>query len=216
MSTVLEVLGSGSEAMLAADPCCGGGVKDQTGASAAAASVLAHGGSFDSSIPASQPSPFPSGQPSPFPSEKFVDDCIDELNKGRRTAVSEEDYLSQVENYLSQKFKETAEQPPGGGVEDSIPESETKMEEAMKLDGKFDMRGSVGIKWAAEKKSNPALAAAYSAIGRSYQAQRKFRAEWAARTYSGMKESRIKKDSLMQSDLTMGQYEPFQVIWGGG
>eukprot|EP00974_Lingulodinium_polyedra_P110015 10642117-Lingulodinium_polyedra.AAC.1 len=72
------------------------------------------------------------------------------------------------------------------------------------------MKGSVGIKWANAKKTSPALAKAYSAVGRSYAAQRNFRAEWVAKTYTNMKETRTKKQSFGQSDSTQGQYEPFQ------
>jgi hypothetical protein len=54
------------------------------------------------------------------------------------------------------------------------------------------MRGKVGTQWAYEKSRNAELAASYKAVGRSYQAQRLFRKEWATKVYTDLKEEREK------------------------
>eukprot|EP00969_Alexandrium_andersonii_P310673 13728236-Alexandrium_andersonii.AAC.1 len=71
------------------------------------------------------------------------------------------------------------------------------------------MRGVVGHHWSKAKESDATLGAAYKECGRSYSAQRQFRADWCAKKYGEIKEKRLKRTSFKRIDSQKGVYEPF-------
>ena len=71
-------------------------------------------------------------------------------------------------------------------------EREIMFTEAAQDEKGFAMRSSVGNFWARAMKSDKKMEAEYKAIGKSYAAQRLFRAAWAAGEATQMKETRMK------------------------
>jgi hypothetical protein len=58
--------------------------------------------------------------------------------------------------------------------------------------GSFDMRGPVGHLWNQSKK-DPAVAAQYKGVGKSYSAQRAFRQDWAKSEFDKLVVARTKR-----------------------
>ena len=80
--------------------------------------------------------------------------------------------------------------------------------------GKFDLRASkVGQMWSREIQADPRLRAAYAAIGRSYEAQRKYRQEWAAKKFIEAKSERTKLTTSTVSTKSRGIHYPIKVIF---
>ena len=79
-------------------------------------------------------------------------------------------------------------------------------------DGTFDLRGKIGKMWTAEKKRVKGLSDEYENVGKSYDAQRKFRQAWVAKKYECLRAERIKRDTVEQSDYVGGKYRSFQQV----
>jgi len=85
--------------------------------------------------------------------------------------------------------------------------------------GTFDMRGMVGGWWSKDLKGDKDLAAKYKAIGKQYDKQRAFRAEWANEKAVALKEERYNSVTLLEIDEQDATLEPLSVIAqreGGG
>eukprot|EP00969_Alexandrium_andersonii_P206359 9117515-Alexandrium_andersonii.AAC.1 len=66
-----------------------------------------------------------------------------------------------------------------------VPQPGTKaasLQQALEANS-FNLQGVVGKYWNQAKRSDPELASAYQALGRSYQSQRDFRMRWARGEY---------------------------------
>lgn len=161
MKSVLEVLGSDTENMSDSAP----GTPQDSSSNGAAAEAFAPGNPQDissSGAPAEVSAPetsqldIPAGQPAPVCTEAFINECMEELKQGRlKEEGSEETYMAHVENYLQKKFMGIATQKHAdSGADSNIPEEEAQFKQALKLEGKFDMKGSVGIKWANAKNTS--------------------------------------------------------------
>jgi hypothetical protein len=79
-------------------------------------------------------------------------------------------------------------------------------------DGKFDMKGAIGRKWEKALKDNDALKEEYKALGRSYDAQRKFRTKWAQGEYEVLHQQRLRETQSTIADTREGVYQPFTII----
>ena len=64
----------------------------------------------------------------------------------------------------------------------------------------FDLRSTIGGWWQKALRGDAALSAAYKAEGRSYDAQRAFRRRWAAEQFVAAKRTRMKQETLTQTD----------------
>ena len=71
--------------------------------------------------------------------------------------------------------------------------------------GTFDLRSGVGQTWQAMKKHDATLAAAYKAVGKSYEAQRSFRMAWAQTEHDSLERVRTKEQSQVVSSGSFGQ-----------
>ena len=58
------------------------------------------------------------------------------------------------------------------------------------------MRGAFGQFWARELAKSPELKSAYADVGKSYSAQRSFRANWAAKEFEACSAQRIREESV--------------------
>ena len=78
------------------------------------------------------------------------------------------------------------------------------------LEGSFDMRGSVGQRWAKSIKSDPKLKSKYKEC-KGYEAQRSFRQAWAATFWEKVKEERLERVVSQKTQETSGIFEPLEV-----
>ena len=63
--------------------------------------------------------------------------------------------------------------------------------------GNFDMRKGVGCWWSRAVKKSEELRKAYSACGRNYEEQRKFRARWALEQADTIAKTRVESESVI-------------------
>ena len=84
--------------------------------------------------------------------------------------------------------------------------------EAVKT-GTFDMRKTVGFKWAKALEADPDLKLAYKAVGKAYSKQREFRQNWAKGVYNDKVQERSIKKENSQRSLQKGEYLPVTVIF---
>ena len=63
----------------------------------------------------------------------------------------------------------------------------------------FDMRCAVGQQWTLSKNKDAALSSAYTAVGKSYSAQRAFRQKWAQDRFDELREEREKSEEQATS-----------------
>ena len=71
----------------------------------------------------------------------------------------------------------------------------------------------VGGKWQKMLKSNPALKAAYAEVGKSYEAQRKFRQEWASKEAQKLKTARMMTQTTIEVDEKNVEYLSLSAVW---
>lgn len=76
----------------------------------------------------------------------------------------------------------------------------------------FDIRGKIGQLWSRAKASNTTMKAAYDAL-QGYDAQRKFRVEWASKEYTNMKETRERVQQKSISEDFDARYQPISIIF---
>lgn len=86
------------------------------------------------------------------------------------------------------------------------------LSEAVKVEGNFDMKGTIGKLWQQSKSTNPSLAQAYAEVGRSYAAQRSFRAEWARKEFAKVIAEKTYSETSRVTEVSSGTYEPFDCI----
>ena len=81
-------------------------------------------------------------------------------------------------------------------------------------DGVFDMRGAVGREWETEVRKNPELKASYKQVGRNYEKQRLFRAEWASNKWKVCKAAKLEEKVQSAKDVSIGCYKTVSYIAG--
>ena len=87
---------------------------------------------------------------------------------------------------------------------------EQAIQDAVKEDGKFGMRGTaLGYQWGVAMKQSPALAGEY-AEQKGYVAQREFRARWVSRLWNVINEKRSKKEQIVEMDRSDAIFYPIQ------
>ena len=69
----------------------------------------------------------------------------------------------------------------------------------------------IGRLWAKHVKNNEKLRAEYLAVGKSYEAQRRFKLQWARETSEVMREERERITEFSQADTCKGKYLPLAV-----
>ena len=126
---------------------------------------------------------------------------------GLSAAIETDDILKIEGCFNAHKVQEDAKE------EEAIPALEQALKvAAIDLNGVFPTRGAVGSKWNKAKSSDPALAKAYADLGKGYDAQREFRAQWVKKLYQETRERRIRTTTLSETVESRGVYEPFAVI----
>jgi hypothetical protein len=105
--------------------------------------------------------------------------------------------------------------PPSLQVVPELPKSEAELlfEQAVKDGGKFDLRGCMGGWWVKALKQDPELKKKYSDLGKSYEMQRQFRANWAARQANELREEREMSQTSVDVDEKAVTYQPLSCIW---
>ena len=86
-------------------------------------------------------------------------------------------------------------------------------EDAVAENGKWDMRGAVGQKWAKEIQDDLQLRADYDAVGKGYTAQRNFRHLWAKRKQLEQQQMFEATEGTTQSRDESGTLMSFLKIW---
>lgn len=94
-----------------------------------------------------------------------------------------------------------------------VPDAETEMFWEASSKGKFDMKSRVGQIWSKEVLQDKKMRDAYGTVGKGYEAQRRFRADWAAKKFIALKTRREKKEISTQASRARGIHMPIKCIW---
>ena len=144
---------------------------------------------------------------------------MDEANYNAKSAAAESLLGAKLQGLMKTKAVSSAAADP---VETQAEEEEKEQgkpgpeEEALTQavnTGQFDLRGSVGRLWNKEKKLNEVLAASYEGVGKSYEAQRRFRLQWAEQRRDGLRVERIQSHRQTVSDNLDCRYISFEKTW---
>jgi len=78
--------------------------------------------------------------------------------------------------------------------------------------GQFNLRGAVGRAWYQDLKSNPELKESYTSVGKSFEAQRAFRADWERKKWQVSKQAKIERLLERSTDSEVGEYTTVHMI----
>ena len=85
--------------------------------------------------------------------------------------------------------------------------------ELVKQEGRWSPNTGLGAQqWRRALKEDPNLIVAYKNVGKSYSAQRKFKAQWTEGKYDEAKTLKTKNDTLQRSDTIGGKYKTFDKL----
>ena len=133
------------------------------------------------------------------------------LQSSANRGTHDEQSVIMMEKYLNAALPQVVDLDDKRYDEDDAskrtPSGEEQLWETAVASG-FDLRGAIGKKWAAAKKSDGQLAGEYSKL-KGYDAQRSFRAEWARQQLKQVQQRWAKKETSSTSDKVRGSYEPF-------
>jgi hypothetical protein len=164
----------------------------------------------DEDVPAGQP------QPPAIPSIELLaaENTVKGLDRMLSRAVKEynEKGFDQFNSFLTDEIEklgyvsnvESERQANGGRhanidgnanqeVHDFVNDHEKLFKDASET-ASFDMKSKVGQWWTREVKADKRLGESYASVGRSYDAQRRFRKEWAARKFLAARTTRLKEE----------------------
>lgn len=88
-----------------------------------------------------------------------------------------------------------------------------EFQEAMKLNGRFNWKKGFGKLWSQLMVTDSALQQEYAAVGKSYQAQREFRARWLQNQYDEWWVKRKSTERTRQGRNVRGRPLSFKKIW---
>ena len=106
----------------------------------------------------------------------------------------------------TQQEAEDESKRKAAAYEEEVTEKEKFLSRAERLGGKFDLQGLVGQWWARAKTAGKNLQEAYQAVGKSYAAQRAFRAQWVSAQLKVEQQKRMRTQSMDTCASTDARY----------
>ena len=96
---------------------------------------------------------------------------------------------------------------------DTAPNAEEDAFSAAIKEGKFDLRGPIGRKWTKDLKLSDFLQQNYEKVGKNYEAQRRFRLQWAEQEREKLRTQRYQKHEHTLDDNLDAEYMCFEKSW---